>query len=1140
MRRLSGLLFELLTISLCYATPWTGGTSEPTYDGTTYTIATPEELAWVAAASQTDNFAGKIIRLTDDIDLGGTQATPPSWIPIGSNAVPFQGELDGNIHVVYNLYMLSSSFPQGAGLVAETGTDAVIHHLGIAQGQIMTDGSNNVGAFVGVNRGTIHHCFNMLQIIAHNGDNIGGLVGTNYGAINYSYNAGIITDANNHVGGLVGFNSVSAVLDNCYNMGYCKGTDHVGALFGKNEAPETQLIKVVFDQQLTRMYATGYGANDPILTDNTKYAIEKSKNFWQYGPYYQNPEVEWCSDVHAQLVCFKNHPASWLSGFAVSLDADNRPIERAEGVGAPKEGNEPRQTIILDWLHNNLGEGQWYSPSPDVIYIPSPTSSVAQVFRPCGNQEVILTQTYDKFVKQVYTIVKGYDVFDAGIVTGETLACWSQEDVKFMAQNNGGKEASGGKDDEQKSSTYSYQYMIIRDTVISRYPEHYEPIDTFYMPQEIYKDWCLPTDVPGDYAFRRYVKDYKCKTEWTLSQGLHGAPVGRLFLHVREKFDPGELVEKPDTLYGILPITLTIDSERDASGGGGHFNYTWTMTRSVWDPATQDWLSPTEEDIKDPLYMGGTPVNAPSFDYNFSKPGKYSFTRKVSETACEALPVASLRPHEVYVYQAIYPGRIDSFDRQLCTSLCLDTINEIDTVSGGNGIYIYRWLCNGVPVPNADTAILNLSSIEMVNGQTYVFQRQVKDNTGLMDWLTSAGEVHVRVYKDYDAGAIKPIDEQLCTDNSTIDDVPMTILQQQAATGEPGSEYVYCWLLYRGGEDTLLLDTIHHNAATLDTTISLSAYGLSAPVTLFVQRAVLNLLCESEWKISANSAMWRFGQSETATIAVKACHLPYMYTYTFSNGSTAQYQFTEANETTQMNDETEEGCPLTVTVRCMVTLAPEVNVEPVVSVCETASTMRIAYTVTGGAPDHFDLTFSESAKEIGFRDSLDVEMPAARVIEIPVPTSMPIGKHSFTISFFAQTAESDECKRSEEMTIPFSIDLDGFVHRKENEVVFVDNSGKHNDEGLTFVSYQWYRNNEPLENATGQFYYEYNGLNGYYQVAMVGADGKEYRSCIYEYRPTTPIQETKAEGQTIKVLRNGRLLLIVGDKIYNVMGQEEK
>ena len=112
----------------------------------------------------------------------------------------------------------------------------------------------------------------MVQIVAQKGDNIGGLVGTNYGSIRYAYNTGIITDGNNHVGGLVGYNHASAVIDNCYNMGYCKGSDHVGALFGKNDAPEEQLTKVVFDQQLTRMYATGYGANDPIPPD-TKTAI---------------------------------------------------------------------------------------------------------------------------------------------------------------------------------------------------------------------------------------------------------------------------------------------------------------------------------------------------------------------------------------------------------------------------------------------------------------------------------------------------------------------------------------------------------------------------------------------------------------------------------------------------------------------------------------------------------------------------------------------------------------------------------------------------------------------------------------------------------------------------------------------------
>ena len=280
MRFRISLLATLLMSCMAWgaATPWNGSTVAPTLSGSTYTIATAEELAWIAAQSQTEDFAGKTIRLTADLDLGGAFETPTKWKPIGSTAKPFRGEIDGNNHVIYNLYIFSSSI-NSAGLIAETAPEANIHNLGLAQGKIMTDASNNIGSIVGVHRGRIQECFNMVQIVAQKGDNIGGLVGTNYGSIRYAYNTGIITDGNNHVGGLVGYNHASAVIDNCYNMGYCKGSDHVGALFGKNDAPEEQLTKVVFDQQLTRMYATGYGANDPILTDNTKYAIENSDIF---------------------------------------------------------------------------------------------------------------------------------------------------------------------------------------------------------------------------------------------------------------------------------------------------------------------------------------------------------------------------------------------------------------------------------------------------------------------------------------------------------------------------------------------------------------------------------------------------------------------------------------------------------------------------------------------------------------------------------------------------------------------------------------------------------------------------------------------------------------------------------------------
>jgi hypothetical protein len=228
-----------------------------------------------------------------------------------------------------------------------------------------------------------------------------------------------------------------------------------------------------------------------------------------------------------------------------------------------------------------------------------------------------------------------------------------------------------------------------------------------------------------------------------------------------------------------------------------------------------------------------------------------------------------------------------------------------------------------------------------------------------------------------------------------------------------------------------------------------------------------------------------------------------------------------------------------VTLQSQVTAVPKVEVKPIVSVCETAGMLAIECEILSGAPDRFDLTFPDSAHKAGLKDSINGIFPAEGVIEIPLPADIPLGSQSLTIVFYADQASSADCKTSNPQTLTFSVDMDGFVHRKDNDVLFVDNSGKHDEKGLTFVSYQCYKNGEPIKGATNQYYYEYNGLNGYYQVIMTGTDGVEYRSCVYDMRPMEGIEELNAaEGGIRKVIRNGQLLLIVGDRVYNVTGQE--
>ena len=133
-----GIIVAILMSSMAWgnSAPWDGTVSAPALVGTTYTITTVEELAWIAEQSETNDFAGKTILLAEDLDLGGALETPSKWTPIGNAAKPFKGELDGDNHVIFNLYIFSSAI-NGAGLFAETAAEANIHNVGLAQGKII-------------------------------------------------------------------------------------------------------------------------------------------------------------------------------------------------------------------------------------------------------------------------------------------------------------------------------------------------------------------------------------------------------------------------------------------------------------------------------------------------------------------------------------------------------------------------------------------------------------------------------------------------------------------------------------------------------------------------------------------------------------------------------------------------------------------------------------------------------------------------------------------------------------------------------------------------------------------------------------------------------------------------------------------
>lgn len=1114
------ITFLLLSCALHAQTPWSGASTAVTPNGNVYSVSTAEELAWIAEQSHTTDFSGYTIRLTADIDLGGTLEPHQEWQPIGDATHPFNGNFDGNNHVIRNLYISSGIF-SSAGLFAETGTAAEIHNLALAQGQIFINGVHDVGSFIGINRGKLHHCFNMAEILANNGDRIGGLVGTNDGEISHSYNTGIITKARDMVGGLVGYNTANAVMNWCYNTGYCKGDVTIGALFGKNEALANKLTDIYFDQQTARMDACG------ITTTAVDFSLFSVIRTIDMKSKFVDDSLEWVltsKNSYPKLVCFGNLTAAQLSTYAILLDSKNLPIERADAVGTPKESNSPRKEFNLDCEDNSV---RWTSGNDEVIHIRD--ISKAETKRPCGNQEVYLTVSLGNDVKQIYTHVRGYESFDPGDLLDSNIvvACLKQPGVVLSDYCAGNKpKPTGGKDDEQDNMELSYQYRWIRYAVTTdeNNTNASEPIvisanlmsnlfldannnyvlvpidTTRSLSQGEYKKHTLITKEPGLYMFKRYVHDYQCTTTWTESPGC-------IFVRVLEGFDAGSLYDKVDTIYG-LPADTVVLSQQDATGGEGRFHYGWYMRERVVNYFTDEVVS--EESYgsmvfaPDPNTGRPVPVTTVTCPVHFTKPGEYIYSREVNEETCSSNYTTSENEHRIVVFDSLRAGSISHIEESLCSPDVTDTIMEIDTVSGGNGVYSYRWLCNGQVIDDCDSTILNLSNFPMTYGHTYVFRRQVKDNTGLMDWTTSKDSVVYTIYAAYKAGSVIADSKHECYGRKDELSLQMKVDQKEAPQGDGG--FYYCWLLYRNGEKTPF-DTLRYNHANLDTTVLLSSFrGLRLPVSLVARRAVKNTLCPSTWQVSADSAMWSVGYNDVTNKTVTPCtaDLPYRNTYKYQDGRTKEYALQDGESVT-FDDMTKDGCSLTYTVSCKAYKRPTVEVQPIVSACQTDTALIFSYKVIEGKPNAYDVTFSDNAKAAGFVSIKGATIPDNNEIHVPVPSPAAYDKYDCTILFYTATNNGTAGCVSEEQKLSFSLYMDGFVHRKWNDVVFVDNSDKNCepncDKDLTFTAYQWYKDGELIPGATGQSYYEAGGLNGYYQVLMTASDGTIYRSCEYEMRP---------------------------------------
>lgn len=209
----------------------------------TMTITNERELAMLAYGLNTFGFyADYTVTLDNDLDLGNPNLY---WIPIGTTDHPFTGTFNGAGYTISNLKVYVDGDETGnvAGLFGKIGEGGVVQDVNIYQVSVMFNsltGENincAVGSIAGYNSGTIVGCSNTA------------LVGGDW--------------KNASVGGIVGENGSTGVIQNCYNLGEVyvadvNATAKIGGIVGENNhTVQNCFFKAPSSQTKTNVYICG-------------------------------------------------------------------------------------------------------------------------------------------------------------------------------------------------------------------------------------------------------------------------------------------------------------------------------------------------------------------------------------------------------------------------------------------------------------------------------------------------------------------------------------------------------------------------------------------------------------------------------------------------------------------------------------------------------------------------------------------------------------------------------------------------------------------------------------------------------------------------------------------------------------------
>ncbi|WP_029013097.1 filamentous hemagglutinin N-terminal domain-containing protein, partial [Niveispirillum irakense] len=179
-------------------------------------------------------------KLANDIDASGagTWNGGAGFQPIGTNASPFSGGLNGNSFSITGL-IINRPAQDNIGLFGVLAAGGSLNDIRLINTNII--GRTHVGGAAGTNSGTIAGVA-VTGSVTGRGTVTGGLIGDNMGSVTESFSTATVVGDGDMVGGLLGRNQGgSAAVTNAYSSGTVTGAaDNVGGLIGWNEGAVSQ------------------------------------------------------------------------------------------------------------------------------------------------------------------------------------------------------------------------------------------------------------------------------------------------------------------------------------------------------------------------------------------------------------------------------------------------------------------------------------------------------------------------------------------------------------------------------------------------------------------------------------------------------------------------------------------------------------------------------------------------------------------------------------------------------------------------------------------------------------------------------------------------------------------------------------